>query len=110
MHELLQAVLHETELLSRLEQTEDNDYERFERLVDLRQALVDQIAEYGKLLPSQKQAVKAIMEYDSIIVRHMERMKEEAQEGLLRINNVKRQKAAYDNSSAYDAIMFDKRN
>ncbi|QHT63443.1 hypothetical protein GXP70_28145 [Paenibacillus lycopersici] len=108
MDNLLQQVLSETEFLSNNGQTEH--YERFEALVELRQSLVDRIAAEGPLSAGQKMLVQAIMGHDHAIMAHMDRLKNEAAEGLIRLQGYQRQRNGYSQPAYYDGFMFDKRN
>lgn len=108
MDELLRQVLLETKLLSQSEQT--FDYERFEKLVDLRQVLTDSVGNGEGLSAEQKRLVREILTYDPIIMGYMNKLKEEAMEGLNKIHTFKKQKAAYGSQDFFDSMMFDKRN
>lgn len=109
MDELLRQVLEETKLLSQSEQT--FEYERFEQLVELRQSLTDLVDKHGGLSQDQKLVVREILSYDPIIMSYMQKHKDEATEGLNRIQSYKKQKAAYHQyQDSYDAMMFDQRN
>ncbi|SDX28534.1 hypothetical protein [Paenibacillus sp. CF384] len=103
-----QRVLAETKYLSELGDSED--YERFESLVELRQSLVDQIDAEGELSPELKKVVQELFQYDTIILGHMQRIKNEAAEALIRLNGYKKQIHAYGNQGHLDGLMFDRRN
>ncbi|MFC5469707.1 hypothetical protein ACFPPD_13320 [Cohnella suwonensis] len=85
------------------------DYERFERLVELRQTLTDTVGQKGQLTPQEKNRIREILQYDQLIMQHMQQLKDEAALGLNRVNTSKKQQAAYLSNGAYDSFLFDKR-
>ncbi|TFE29035.1 hypothetical protein [Cohnella luojiensis] len=107
MDELLRLVLDESKQLSQLIQPED--YERFERFVETRQLLTVAVEQKGDLTQQEKRLIREILQYDPIIMRHMQSLKDEAMQGLNRLNASKKQKAAYNTSGFHESIMFNKR-
>ncbi|WP_373230792.1 hypothetical protein [Cohnella sp.] len=106
MDELLRLVLDESRQVSQLDQPPD--YERVERLVETRQALTEAVERKGKLTQQEKLLIREILQYDPVIMRHMQRLKDEAMQGLNRLNTSKKQKAAYNPPGFQDSIMFNK--
>jgi hypothetical protein len=108
MDELLLQVLAETKRLCESEPSDD--YEQFVNLVELRQQLTDRIEEQEEgLQPNQKLQMQQLLTYDSVIMREMQRLKDEAMDMIGRMNSSKKQYTAYNNKRTYDSFMFDKR-
>jgi len=111
MNELLERVILEAKRLS--EFGDQCAYHEFVQLVELRQLLVEAFElekEKGDLSTKQKEEMLKLKRYDPIILKHMSRLKDEAQEGLVKLNQSKKQSAAYYQQPTYESILFDKRN
>ena len=51
--------------------------------------------------------IREIISFDPVILQHMQRLKDEANEGLNRIRSYKKQKSAYDQQYGSEGFMFD---
>jgi len=107
MDDLLRQVLAETRLLS--QRDESLEYERYVQLVDLRETLTSKIADQEIVSVADKEMIKEILNYDSVILGIMQELKLEALEGLKKVQSFKKQKAAYDNAGDHESFMFDQR-
>ncbi len=108
MDKLLQRVLEDTVRLC--ESSQQWEYEEFVNLTDLRQTLVEEVEKKGPLTLEQKKLMQEILKCETEIVRRMQKLKDEAEEGLRRLDASKKQKTAYGNASVHNSFMFDKRN
>jgi hypothetical protein len=105
MDKLMQTVLDEVKRLSQAGQK--FGYEHFEELVELRQILTDKITNKGNLSLEEKQIISEILSYDNLILKAMQNLKSEAEDGLARIRSSKKQRSAYVQMDAYDSIILD---
>ncbi|MFC4303432.1 hypothetical protein [Cohnella boryungensis] len=108
MNELIAEILMETKRLS----SEDTavDYERFEALVELRQRLTTLMEESQEELPAdQKAMIRELLTYDSVILSQMNKLKDEAESAINRMNTTKKQQAAYNQAGVYDSFLVDKK-
>ncbi|AZN38519.1 hypothetical protein [Paenibacillus albus] len=109
MIKLLQQILDETQLLSK--PIHSSDHERYLQLVELRESLTSKLVSDIVLSQEEKLLVREILKYDSVIMHRMQRLKDEAEEGINRIHSFKRQKSGYEaNYGGAEGIMFDRRN
>lgn len=108
MNNLLQQILEETQLLC--QPNPNTDYERYVQLVELRESLTSALVSEPSLTPLNKQMIREIISCDPVILQHMQRLKDEANEGLNRIRSYKKQKSAYDQQYGSEGFMFDQRN
>lgn len=108
MDELIRQVLNEVIRLSKPQS--DLRYEEYEELVELRQCLVNQVAEGGHpLSEEQREYIRQILSYDTVILERMDAYKLEAEEGLLAIEAAKRQRRVYEAPSFDEGFLFDKK-
>ncbi|RED57598.1 hypothetical protein [Cohnella lupini] len=108
MDELILKVLAETRRLSSI--GEITEYEEFEDFIELRQVLTDAVQERaGNLTDDQKARIEELRSFDSAILKEMQRLRDEAMDGMNRLSSSKKQHAAYNNSGVYDSFMVDKR-
>jgi hypothetical protein len=108
MNKLLVEVL--TDTLRLVEQGESLVYEAYVELTDIREKLVDEIQGGLVLSPDEKILLKQIIDQDEVILLRMQELKNEAESGIHRINDSKKQKDAYSGISSYnDSFMFDKK-
>lgn len=106
MDNIIEQILIETRLLSQQDQV--FPYERYEQLVEMRQALTDICAQRA-FSQAEKQCVQEILSYDSAVLEHMQQLKEQAMMGISRINTFKKQRTAYDNYGITESFMMDKK-
>lgn len=108
MDNLLKQVLDEVVRLSKADSK--FDYEEYMRLTDLRQQLVDQVERKERpLTEHQKKQIEIILSYDSLILQQMQRLKDEAEQGLRSIQTFRKQKAAYEYRAQSEGFMFDRK-
>ncbi|MFC5653070.1 hypothetical protein ACFPYJ_28965 [Paenibacillus solisilvae] len=108
MNNLLHQILEETKLLCH--PNLNTDYEQYVQLVELREALTSALVSKPLLTPQNKEMIREIISCDPVILQHMQRLKDEANEGISRIRSYKKQKSAYDQQYSSEGFMFDKRN
>jgi predicted house-cleaning noncanonical NTP pyrophosphatase (MazG superfamily) len=108
MDKLVRQVLDEVVRLSKPHP--DHRYEEYEELVELRQRLVDRVAEGSHpFSEEQREYIHKILSYDAIILERMAAYKVEAEEGLLAIKAAKRQRRTYEGPSFDEGFMFDEK-
>jgi hypothetical protein len=108
LDELLDQVLEETRRLS--EEGPQAGYEAFVRLTDLRERMMEVLADQQlQLTEKQKAMLRCLLELDPVILRHMETLKRQAEEGLRRIRQSGKQRNAYQPQYDVGSIMFDHR-
>ncbi|TJY41956.1 flagellar protein FliT [Cohnella pontilimi] len=107
MDELLKLVLAESQSLGTLDASAD--YERYEKLVDLRQSLTEAIELASGVTPEQKKMIQEILRNDAVILQHMQSLKDQAAEGLTLLQAAKKQKSAYQLTDYSDSFMFDRK-
>lgn len=105
MDELITVIISESRRLSANGQ--DCGYEEFERLVELRQALTDRVTELRPLTQEQRSRLEELKDYDAILLGHMERLKNEAEAGLARLVQSKKQREAYNSFGYSESFMYD---
>lgn len=109
LSELIDRLVRETNRLS--EMGAQCTYQEFEQLVELRQTLINAIELNGhNLTDEHRKKIQSLSPLDEIILGHMHRLREEAREGIVKMNQSKRQAAVYQQQPAYESILFDKRN
>ncbi|MFD0673629.1 hypothetical protein [Cohnella sp. GCM10027633] len=106
MEELMIQVLAVTLRLADPEQ--DPGYEEYVSLTDLRQTLVDEVQRRGSLTENEKLLLKELAKYDKAVYSRMSALKQEAEDGMQRMNATKRQQNAYGQNGLGESIMFDK--
>lgn len=108
MNELLDQVYREMQRLS--ENGEHAGYEEFVQVVELREQLVVYIeANRDFLTPEEKKMLNHLGTMDSKILNHMNRLKIEAKDGLLKMQHSKIQKSGYSSYTVNESFMFDER-
>ncbi|GAA3412773.1 hypothetical protein GCM10020370_66320 [Paenibacillus hodogayensis] len=86
--------------------------EQLAAFVEEREQLIDSIK---SLQPTAEQSavfserVKAILQYDSVLVQRMTEVQLQGQAEMNRIQNAKKQKMLYDSEYSMGSVMFDKR-
>jgi len=109
MYKQIEELLTETDRLA--EEGDRYGYEAFVELVEKRQRLLDALERNREPLPdSCKEMLRSIAEKDAVILAHMQRLKKEAEDGLVRLAQAKKQRAAYQAEGIAESFMFDKRN
>ncbi|GIO12287.1 hypothetical protein J19TS2_18420 [Cohnella xylanilytica] len=78
-------------------------------MVQLRQELTDMIDKGGELEPQQKALVRELLQYDPVIMKKMQELKDEAAQTLFRLSQSKKQVAAYNTPYNQESFMFDQR-
>ncbi|CAH1209564.1 hypothetical protein PAECIP111892_03252 [Paenibacillus auburnensis] len=110
MDELIRTLDQLTrEMLGRLQEA---TYEELVSFVEERQKLVDSIAEQVELRPSspaQKQEINRILEHDNVLLDRMNALRVEAQDWLMKRNQAKTQRNAYEAKYAPDSILMDRK-
>jgi len=105
---LLDQVLKETQRLS--DTGPEAGYEAFVALTDLREKLMQAVGEQqAALTPEQKMALRRLLELDPVILRHMQTLKAEAEQALVRIHQSSLQREAYQPHYDVGSIMFDRK-
>ncbi|OXS55889.1 hypothetical protein B1A99_21935 [Cohnella sp. CIP 111063] len=108
MDQLIEEILLETKRLGNEEIA--SDYEQFEALVERRQELTELVEERrAELTVTQKAIIRELLTYDSLILAKMNRLKDEAESSIRRMNETKKQQAAYNHAGVYDSFLMDKK-
>jgi hypothetical protein len=103
---LLDQVLKETQRLSDVGPAAG--YEAFVELTNLRERMMDALAEHqAQLTEGQKGILHRLRELDPLILGHMQYLKTEAEQGLVRVRQSYRQREAYQQQYGVGSIMFD---
>ena len=105
MEQVLNEVLRET--LRLLDDESEAEYEAFVELTNLRDQLLERVRQ-RPLLDKEKILLREILQHDDEMMRRMLILKREAEIGMQRLNNSKRQQGAYGNAGFSESIMFDK--
>ncbi|WP_336762383.1 hypothetical protein [Paenibacillus sp. USHLN196] len=103
LNELTQNFIKDLEL-------QDSDH--VEQFVEERQLLVQQlhdVLDVQVMSDLQKEALKQVLAYDTIIEQRMSSLKNEAQEWLLQRNTAKTQRTVYESKYASESYLMDKR-
>ncbi len=107
LDELLQLT---HQLASRLETA---DYEEMVEFVDTREELVQNIRQQYEQHHFDKayleSARASILSYDTLILRRMQQLKDEASGNLNRMTAAKQQKSSYEAKYAPESLFFDKK-
>jgi hypothetical protein len=88
------------------------DYEELAQFVDKRDLIIGQLqsqVELGASLAGYKPRLQAILAHDQAIMARMFELKNEAADGLAKLDQGKRQKNAYETAYAPDSYFFDKK-
>ncbi|ASS67227.1 MULTISPECIES: hypothetical protein [unclassified Paenibacillus] len=85
------------------------EYEQLEELVDLREDVLNGIQD-GELTEEDRSRIQVLLSYDGPILSRMIELKEEASMALLKINQSRSQKNAYEQTSLQGSYFIDKRN
>jgi hypothetical protein len=105
---LLEQVLKETQRLG--DEGPKAGYEAFVRLTDLREKMMEVLAEQrGALTEEHKAILRKLLELDPVILGHMQTLKHEAEQGLIRIQQSNKQRDAYQPHYDVGSIMFDRK-
>jgi Fe2+ or Zn2+ uptake regulation protein len=108
MDELLNLVLQETQRLC--DEGPEAGYEAFVWLTDLREKMMEVLAEQQEALTNEHKAIiRRLLELDPVILGHMQTLKHEAEQGLLRIQQSNKQREAYQQHYDVGSIMFDRK-
>jgi hypothetical protein len=78
-------------------------------LVELRSEVLDVFMDKKKLSETEKQMLLKVNEFDSIIVTRMNQIKDDATEGINKINRMRLHKKKYDQTEEPTSFFFDKR-
>ncbi|MGK9252690.1 MULTISPECIES: hypothetical protein [Paenibacillus] len=85
------------------------EYEQLEELVDLREEVLNGIQD-GELTEKDRSRIQVLLSFDGQILSRMVELKEEASMALLKINQSRFQKNAYEQTSVQGSYFIDKRN
>lgn len=108
MDKLIRQVLDEVIRLG--EPQPERRYEEYEKLVELRQQLVDQVEKGNHPLSEEQRGyIQKILSYDNMIMERMAAYKLEAEEGLQAIKAAKRQRKSYEVPSFDEGFLFDEK-
>lgn len=109
------------ELLNQLEELTENlvanldsaDYVHLEQFVEIREQYMQEFKELGlsneDVIPYQEQ-IQRIIGYDEPILERMNQLKEEAQRGIDRTQQVKKQQKIYETNYTPDSLFYDSKN
>ncbi|WP_166243641.1 hypothetical protein [Paenibacillus turpanensis] len=106
MEEILQSILSMTITLAN---SSEHGFEDYLLLIDLRQEVVNNLEAGYVLSASEKNILSKIKPYEDLVFQRMKLLKDEAEQGLVRIQNSKRQRKGYNQPGLSESIMFDKR-
>lgn len=104
MDNVIEQLFLESQRLSDVNQ--EWEYEEFERLVEIRQSIADQI---DSLSDQQRARLRQLQQFDDKIVTNMQRLMQEAQDGISRLNSSRKQKNAYSHADNLGSFMFDEK-
>ncbi|MBB6632586.1 hypothetical protein [Cohnella thailandensis] len=106
---MFEHIEKETHRLSRPEC--DADYTEYENFVELRQQLVDFLESNPEIAKQEKRRIHTLAPYETGLLSKMESHKQEAQAGMRKVDETRRQRNAYYNDSygGIEGFMFDKR-
>lgn len=95
--------------VSRLDQMTE---EEFTILADKRESLVSRLEQADKheLKDSHRSQIKYILGFDQVIQNRMHELKREAEEWLLRQQQIRNQQSAYHQNYVVDGLFIDHRN
>ncbi|MFD1953956.1 hypothetical protein ACFSL6_07105 [Paenibacillus thailandensis] len=93
-----------TELVNRIDTTE---YQEWSSLVELRESVLAEAMNKPGLSEEEKQLLRQIGEFDSVVTARMITLKQEAQSGLQKIRNTRMQKKAYQIDYTPDSFFYD---
>lgn len=85
------------------------EYEQLEELVDLREEVLNGIQD-GELTEEDRSRIQVLLSFDGPILSRMVELKDEASMALLKINQSRSQKNAYEQTSLQGSYFIDKRN
>ncbi len=96
------------------ERITDIEYEELITLLDERERILTMLMDSQNGLTDHqiahiKHEIKALMSYDSIILKRMMELKQEASDELIQVTYLKKQKQAYEADGPVDSIFFDKK-
>ena len=95
-------------VISRLDEVGFEDLAEF---VEQRERLIHEIqqSEIGPEMYVFREKVQMLLEQDSAILNKMERLKEEARQGMNQMHAAKKRRSAYDGKYIADSVFFDKK-
>ncbi|MGN7457233.1 hypothetical protein ACTHPH_20675 [Paenibacillus pasadenensis] len=85
------------------------DYEEFVNLIDLREATLRRLQEGGEASDEDCALIRGLQAHDQLLLHHMSRLKTEAAETLLRIQQSRQGRNAYEGYGA-QSFFIDKKN
>lgn len=87
----------------------DSDSEVLERLVAFREEVIEDLERRLPLSEEEKAKIQVIQSYHDVLIGRMADLRDEASEGLLRIQQTRLQKRSYEAPGSMSAIFFDKK-
>lgn len=90
-------------------QINDTEGEVLERLVDLRAEVIAELQARVPLSDADKNKVKSIQSHHDKLIARMEELRDEASEGLNRIQQSRVQKRSYESYVPANSFFFDKK-
>ncbi|UVI29888.1 hypothetical protein [Paenibacillus spongiae] len=108
MVELITHLLNVTKRTS--DQIDEINEEELNVLLELRDEVIGQLNGSGSSLSkTEKELLQKIGEYDYVIVQRMEYLKEEASQGLAKLQASQMQKSRYEQASASESYFIDRK-
>lgn len=101
----------ENATLSLVSRINEVDYEELLSFAEQREELVERIISLMESFADQdRNRLKDLTKYDSMILDRMEHFKSEASQWLLNRGTIKDQRSAYNSSYTPDSMFFDRKN
>lgn len=108
MDKLLQTLQRITQAI--IVELDRMDDEQFASFVEERQLIIDQLQSMNQSFnDQQKLVIKDILQYDNVIVRRMQQLKDEAKSGIDKIERARVHNNAYEQPYAQESYFFDKK-
>jgi len=95
--------------LSLASQEADGDTGQWNLLIGLRDEMLSELSNLSALTEKQKQMIREICEYDSILLQRMESVRDQAAASLEKLNQSKLQKNVYGQTYDAGSYFIDKR-
>ncbi|SFB47753.1 hypothetical protein SAMN05216312_109194 [Cohnella sp. OV330] len=90
-------------------QIDDSDSEVLERLIALREEVIEDLQHRAPLSDEDKAKIQIIQSHHDVLVGRMAKLRDEASQGLQRIQQTRLQKRSYEAPGSINAIFFDKK-
>lgn len=95
-----------------IQQLDSCEFEKIEEFVEGRESIINNILSelaQSQLTEEQRHRLRALLQYDPVILDKMKSLKEEARNWSIRQKQIKAQHSAYGSVYARDSILMDKR-